>query len=130
MQALAFVLSKKGVGNYDPMALTLISMLGALLGHLVLVTFWRRWKAMLASTRDWPTMAMMTLAAVMGPFVGVSLNMIALRHAPAGVVATIIATMPVMILPFSILLHHERPTVRATIGAIVAVAGIAMLMLG
>ena len=74
-------------------------------------------------------MAIATFGAVVGPFVGVVFSMIALRHAPTGVVATIIATMPVLILPFSIFLHHEKVSLRAVAGAIVAVAGIALLML-
>ena len=54
--------------------------------------------------------------------------MVALRHSPTGVVATIIATMPVLILPLSILVYHERVSPRAVAGAIVAVAGVGLLM--
>jgi drug/metabolite transporter (DMT)-like permease len=44
-------------------------------------------------------------------------------------VATIIATMPVLIFPFSIALHHEKASLRAVVGAVLAVVGVAMLML-
>ena len=37
--------------------------------------------------------------------------------------------MPVMILPFSVYLFGERVSVRAVGGALVAVAGVALLML-
>ncbi len=60
---------------------------------------------------------------------GVGLCLAALRLAPTGIVATITATMPILILPFSILLYREKVSLRAIGGAIVAVAGIAMLML-
>jgi drug/metabolite transporter (DMT)-like permease len=55
--------------------------------------------------------------------------MFALRRAPAGVVATIISTMPVLILPLSIFVFHEKVSLRAVGGAILAVAGVALLML-
>ena len=55
--------------------------------------------------------------------------MVALQHSPAGVATTITASMPVLIVPFSILLYHEKVSLRAVGGAIVAVAGVAMLML-
>jgi drug/metabolite transporter (DMT)-like permease len=74
-------------------------------------------------------MGILTFGAVVGPFGGIVFSLIALRHAPTGVVATIIATMPVLILPFSVFLYHEKVSLRAIGGAIVAVAGIAMLML-
>ena len=46
-----------------------------------------------------------------------------------GVVTTILATIPVMILPFSVYLFGERVSVRAIGGALVAAAGVALLML-
>jgi drug/metabolite transporter (DMT)-like permease len=128
-QAVAIVLTKKGVGECDPMAATTISMFGALIGYLALVTLMGRWPPMLAAVGRRKAMAMLLCGVVIGPFVGVACNMIALRYAPAGVVATLIATMPVLILPFSIALHREKATLRAIAGAVVAVAGVAMLML-
>jgi drug/metabolite transporter (DMT)-like permease len=59
----------------------------------------------------------------------VVLMLVALRHCPAGVVTTIIATMPVLILPFSVLLHRERVGFRAIGGAILSLAGVAILAL-
>lgn len=127
--AVGYVLSKEGIGQYDAVAATLIRAIAALAGYLVLITLWRRWPAMLAATRDARAMGVLALGAAVGPFAGVALSLVALRLAPTGVVATIIATMPVLILPFSILLYHERVSLRAVGGAIIAVAGIAMLML-
>ena len=128
---IGMVLSKKGIGGgqYDAMAATLIRAIVALPGYIVLITLWRRWPAIRAGSRDLRAVGILTFGAAVGPFVGVGLSLIALQHAPTGVVATIIATMPVLILPFSILLYHERVSPRAVGGAIVAVAGIAMLML-
>ena len=67
--------------------------------------------------------------AVVGPFVGVSMFMLALQNCHVGVVTTILATIPVMILPFSVYLYGERVSLRAIGGALVAVAGVALLML-
>jgi drug/metabolite transporter (DMT)-like permease len=129
MMAVGYVLSKEGLGDYDAVAATFIRVLAALPGYAVLVTLWRRWPGILAAMRNRRVMAIITFGAIVGPFVGVAFSMIALRYAATGVVATIIATMPVLILPFSILLHHERVSLRAAGGAIVAVAGVALLML-
>ena len=127
--AIGLVFSKQGIGTYDAVAATLIRALVALPGYFVLITLWRRWPAMLAASGHARAMIILTLGAIVGPFIGVALNMAALRSAPAGVVATIIATMPVLILPFSIFIYHEKVSLRAVGGAVVAVAGVAMLML-
>jgi drug/metabolite transporter (DMT)-like permease len=127
--AIGTVFSKAGIGDYDAVAATLIRALIALPGYCVLITLWRRWPAMIAASRDLRAVAILTFGAIVGPFIGVALNMIALRHAPSGIVATIISTMPVLILPMSILFYHEKVSLRAAGGALVAVAGVALLML-
>ena len=128
-QAMGIVLSKKGVAAYDDaVAATLIRALMALPAYALLITLWRRWPAMLAATRHLRAMSILTFGAVVGPFAGVALYMFALRRAPAGVVATIISTMPVLILPLSIGVFHEKVSLRAVGGAILAVAGVALLM--
>jgi drug/metabolite transporter (DMT)-like permease len=128
MQAVAFVFSKKGVENCEPMAATTICMLGALSGYVVLATVCRRWRGVLVAVRQGPVMAILGIGVLIGPLAGVAFNMVALRHAPTGVVSTIIATMPVLILPFSITMHHEKISLRTVVGAVVAVVGVGLLM--
>jgi drug/metabolite transporter (DMT)-like permease len=128
--SVGYVLSKEGMHYYDDATgATLIRTIAALVSFVILVTLWRRWPAMLAAVGHRQAMSVLALGAAVGPFAGVVLCMVALRLAPTGVVATIIATMPVLILPFTILLYHERVSLRAAGGAVIAVTGIAMLML-
>jgi len=127
--AVGLVFAKEGIGQYDAVAATLIRASAALLGYLVLITLWRRWPAIRAATRHRKAMTQLTLGALVGPFVGVALSLVALRHSDVGVVATITATMPVLIIPFAILLFHEKVSPRAAIGAVIAVIGVALLML-
>jgi drug/metabolite transporter (DMT)-like permease len=127
--AIGVAFAKAGIGPYDAVAATLIRALVALPGYVVLITLWRRWPAILAGSRDLRAVAILTFGATVGPFVGVSLSMVALQYAPAGIVATIIGTMPVLILPFTIVLYREKVSLRAVGGAVVAVAGVALLML-
>lgn len=126
--AIGYVLSKEGMSHYDnAVAATLIRAMVALACYVILITLWQRWPAMLGAMRQTHAMGVLALGAAVGPFAGVALSLVALRLAPTGVVATIIATMPVLILPFSILLYHEKVSLRAVGGAIIAVAGVAML---
>jgi drug/metabolite transporter (DMT)-like permease len=127
--AVGYVFSKQGIGEYDAVAATLIRASVALPAYVVLITVWRRWPAMFAASRDLKAVGILTLGAMVGPFAGVALSLVALRYAPAGIVATLIGTMPVLILPLSVLLYHEKVSLRAVGGAVVAVAGVAMLML-
>jgi len=80
-----------------------------------------------SAVRDARAMAIVTVGSIVGPFLGVVVCMIALRHSPTGVVATIVNTMPVLILPFAILLYHERVSFRAAAGALVTVIGVGLM---
>jgi drug/metabolite transporter (DMT)-like permease len=65
---------------------------------------------------------------VFGPFLGVSLSLVAVQHTQAGVAATLMALTPVLILPLAAAMRRERVSVRAAAGALVAVAGTAVLV--
>ena len=128
--ALGIVLSREVMGHYNqPVAATLIRALASLPGYVVLITLWRRWPAMFAAARHTKAMVPLALGAVMGMFLGNVFVMVALQHSPAGVVTTITATTPVLILPFSVLFYREKISLRAISGAFVAVAGVALLLM-
>ena len=63
-----------------------------------------------------------------GHVLGVTTYMLALKGCHEGIVTTILATIPVMILPFSVYVYREPVSPRAIGGALIAVAGIAVLM--
>ena len=123
------VLAKDGIADYDPAASALIRILGAMIGYFLLITLLGRWRPIVAASRQRRPMLILFGGAVVGPFVGVSMFMLALQNCHEGIVATILATIPVMILPFSVYLYGERVSLRAIGGALVAVAGVALLML-
>jgi drug/metabolite transporter (DMT)-like permease len=128
-QAASTVLGRCGIGDYDASAATFLRILGGMTGYLVLVTLLGRWPQILAATQQRRAMGIVGLGVLVGPFTGVILFMVALRHCHAGVVSTIVATMPVLILPFSVLIYRERVSLRAIGGALISIAGVAMLVL-
>ncbi len=65
-----------------------------------------------------------------GPFLGVWMSLVASDRAPLGVAQTLCGLSPVFILPFAALIHKERVSPRAVLGAVVAVGGSAVLFFG
>ena len=125
--AVGLVLSKRGLGDYDAVAATFIRVLGAMIGYLGLITVAGRWTAMTVAARHGRAMIVVTFGSIVGPFVGVALSLVAVRHCNAGVVATILSTMPVLVLPMVIVLYGEKVSFRAVYGAVLAVVGVAIL---
>jgi drug/metabolite transporter (DMT)-like permease len=127
-QGVGLVLSKHGMGDYDAFASTQIRVIAGTLGFVVVFTFARTWPRVRAATRDRVAMRSMTLGAIAGPFLGVSLSLLAVRHTETGVAAAIMATTPVLILPFAVLVKKERVPLGGYFGALVAIVGVALLM--
>lgn len=67
--------------------------------------------------------------SVAGPFLGITFSLIAIAHTEVGVAATIMAMPPVLMLPLVRIVYRERLGWKAIAGAVVAVAGVAILML-
>ena len=67
-------------------------------------------------------------ASFFGPVAGVSAMQQALQTVgKSGIVSAITSTAPLMLLPFSKYLDRERPTGKAILGSILAVAGLGLL---
>lgn len=127
-QAGGLVLSKLGMGDYDPFAATQIRVIAGIVGFGVLFSVLRLWRTVMAATRDTVAMAYTAGGAFFGPFLGVSLSLVAVQRAHAGIAASLMATTPVLIVPVVVLLGRERVSARGIVGAVVAVAGVVMLV--
>jgi drug/metabolite transporter (DMT)-like permease len=126
-QAVGLVLGKIGLADRDPFAATQIRILAGTFGFVVLFTALDRWQRVGAALRNGPAMRLITLGATFGPFLGVSLSLLAVQHTETGIASTIMSIVPVLIIPPAVLLFRERVTAREVLGAVVAVAGVAVM---
>lgn len=134
LQALGALTAKIGMRlpdgtDFDPIAATFIRSLAGVAGFALLVIITGRSRKLAVATKDGRAMALLTAGAVAGPVLGVSCFLASLQRVPAGVTQTILATIPVVLLPVAAMQKHERVTWRAVAGAIVAVAGVIVLCL-
>lgn len=68
--------------------------------------------------------------ALTGPILGVVCFQWALRSTPAGIVQAVVATAPLLVIPFAARLEHSRPRLIYYAGAVLAVTGVSGLLLG
>ncbi len=129
-QAAGLVLAKLGMGNevtaltatfYRMAAATvLIWLFTILLGGL---------PQTIHSLRNRRGIIFAAGGAFIGPFLGVWLSLVAISHTETGIAATIMAAVPVMVIPLEVIVYHERPSPRGLLGALVTIAGVAILFL-
>lgn len=127
-QGVGLVLAKLGMaGEVPPLVATWVRI-GAATALLWLLTAvsgrLRHLEVVMAARRAW---RQVVSGAFFGPFVGVWLSLTAASLTDVGVAATLMATTPVLIIPMVMALEGYRPTLRAVLGAGLAVAGVALL---
>jgi drug/metabolite transporter (DMT)-like permease len=140
-QAGGLVLGKLGAGSVDsgaaatatavmdPFAGTQIRVIAGILGFALVMCFTRSWCGVLPSLRDGKAVASLSLGAFLGPFLGVSLSLLAVQSGNTGVASAIMSIVPVLIIAPSVLVFKEKVGLREVLGSVAAVAGVFLLFL-
>jgi len=125
-QALGLVLSKFGMKSYDPFAATQIRLIAGMFGFTALVTILGQWGTVIKAFSNRQGMAAISLGSFFGPFLGVSFSLLAIQHAKTGIASTIMAIVPVLIIPPAVFLYKEKVTLFEILGAMVSICGVAL----
>jgi len=71
--------------------------------------------------------ALIVANTLCGPTLGVGAYQWALSSLPSGIVLSVVALSPLVIIPLAMKFEGERPTLRSIIGSVVAVAGVVVM---
>jgi drug/metabolite transporter (DMT)-like permease len=74
------------------------------------------------------TFGIIFLAAFGGTYLGIWLQQTSLKFAPTGIAQTLLATSPLFVIPFALIIK-EKVTSRSLLGVIIALAGISLLFI-
>jgi len=129
-QSLRYILSKQGMsGGFPILSTNVMQILAATVAVWVVAAFRGMIRGSLAPLRDRTAVMSTVGGAFTGPFLGVSLSLVALSAAAVGIASTLMALTPVFLLPISRFVFKERITLRSAIGTALAVGGVAVLFL-
>lgn len=133
-QGFGVVLSKKGMYlgvsvAMNPLSAALIRMTLATLFVWACAPFLGKLPELYKAVKDGEGMKLAAGGALIGPFAGMTLSMVAVAYALAGVAQTLMSLAPVIIIPVVWVIYRERTNWRGIFGAAVAVAGVAILFL-
>ena len=70
-----------------------------------------------------------TIGSVLGPFFGITLSLISITYTKIGIASTLMATVPIIMLPMVRYYYKEKLSWMSIFGAFIAVTGIALLFL-
>lgn len=69
------------------------------------------------------------IGSVIGPYLGITFSMIAISHSKVGIASTLMATVPIIMLPMVHFYYKEKLSWLSILGALIAVIGIAILFM-
>ncbi|QOV87976.1 DMT family transporter [Humisphaera borealis] len=84
----------------------------------------------LALLRDPHVLSRICVGTLLGPFIGMSCYVAALKTTPAGLVSTLVATSPLFAIPVTIIRYRTRIGWDIWLAAVMAVAGASVLFFG
>jgi len=133
-QGLGLVFAKKGMWldpsiMMNPLSVTFVRLIMGALFIWTYVIVMRRLPEVRKALKSKKGMEQTAAGAFIGPFVGVTLSIVAVAYTQAGIAQTLMSLMPVFIIPAIWVLYKQKTSWRGMMGAIVAVIGVAILLL-
>lgn len=133
-QGFGAVLSKKGMYfdvsvAMNPVSAALIRMLLAGVFVWACAILAGKLPTLRQAVKDKQGIKFTAAGALVGPFLGMTLSMVALADTQTGIAQTLMSLMPIFIIPVIWVVYKERTNWRGILGALVAVVGVAILFL-
>ena len=133
-QGIGLVLSKKGIdlvpgATLNPLSATLMRLIWGAVSVWVVLLLARRLPELQQAIKHKEGISHTAAGAFIGPFLGVTLSMVAVTYSQAGIAQTLMSLMPVLIIPTLWIRYRQKTSWRGILGAVIAVIGVAILFL-
>lgn len=126
-QAVGSVLTKLAGTGFPALDVSIVRLAAGTLGLVVIAVATGRLGRAVAPFATRRSAIGLVAATFLGTYLGIWLMNTGFLHTWVGVAATLNATSPIFVLPLVVLFLGERVSPRSTVGAFVAVAGVALL---
>ncbi len=117
-------------GEINGMVATFVRIFASVLVIVPIGILSRRYKNPVKLYTANPRALMMTIGGtIVGPYLGITFSLIAISNTKLGIAATLMSTMPIIMLPLMKFIFKEELNWKAYAGAFLAVGGVAILFL-
>ncbi len=143
-QGVGLVLSKIGMQYYEaaipadapslmegmlPFASTMMRAIVGGIGFFAILLLQKDFGKLRSAVKDPVAMRYASIITLFGPVLGVSLSLMAVRYANAGIASTLMALTPVIIIFPEVLIEKKRIRFKEIVGLAVTIAGVALFFL-
>jgi drug/metabolite transporter (DMT)-like permease len=127
---LIFAKAAFNEGNINGFVATFVRIAASVIFLLPIALMTRRYKNPIkVFSNDLKALSSTIMGTILGPYLGVTFSLVAVEHAKVGIAATLMSTVPIIMLPISKYFYKENLNWQAVCGAVLAVIGVSILFL-
>ena len=129
-QAYGLILSRRGLqGGFPALSGNIIRVLCAVVVLWLITLLSGKVQGTIRSFWDGKAFLALSGGSFFGPFVGVWFSLVSLKYAKLGIATTLMSLTPIFLIPITRVVFKEKITLGAVFGTIVAIVGVAVLIL-
>ncbi len=125
-QAAGLVISKFGMQSYNAFASTQIRIIAGFIGFALIILFTGKMHLVRTAFKNPKAMTGITIGSFFGPFLGVSFSLVAIQLTTTGIASTLMAIVPILIIPPAAIFLKQKVTLLDYIGAAISVGGVVL----
>jgi drug/metabolite transporter (DMT)-like permease len=125
-QAGGLVLSKYGMQDYDAFAATQIRIIAGFVVFALIIVLNGKLPLIRSTLTNMPALKWIGLGSFFGPFLGVSFSLLAIQLTSTGIASTLMAIVPILIIPPAAILFKQEVKLLDYIGAVISVGGVVL----
>lgn len=127
-ESLGIIFTRLGSIDYDSFATIQVRTIPAILAFIIYISLKKEWSNIKEGIINKKGMIYIVLGTVVATL-GVTALVEAMKYANVGIVSTLAATSPILIIPISIIFFKEKVSILEGIGALVSFAGITIFFI-
>jgi len=128
-QSIGVILTKIGIGDYHPVSGTQIRLFTAIIGFALMSLFYTKGRNIKEALKNPEGLKFTAIGSIFGPFLGVTLSLVAIQRVNVGIASTLMGLTPVIIILPELLFFKRKIKPLEILGALVAVSGTAVFFL-
>ena len=130
-QAVGAVTAKLGLyGDFPTLSGQIIRVSTAAVAIWILTFISRKARVTYLALKSQPkAVSYILIASFLGPFLGVFFSLLAIQNTEIGIASTLMSLQPIILIPIGYYFFKETITMRAIIGTLVTLVGVAVIFL-
>ncbi|MEG0300694.1 MAG: DMT family transporter [Cetobacterium sp.] len=127
-ESCGIIFTKMGSVNYDSFATIQVRTIPAIIAFIIYISLKNSWEDIFEGVKNKKGMYYVLVGTIVTTL-GVTSLVEAMKYSSVGVVSTLAATSPILIIPISMLFFKEKVSLKESLGAVISFLGVSLFFI-